>query len=164
LVTQDATFLLKSVQTSNTMILLAPQDSSSIDFQLFSTSDGNGHGYGTLTMTGSYIEVLSTAPKVARARAMLEQVLFRGFENEDRAVIESGNKATKSILSNAYALYYCQSCLGFTTADLENAVQASNEEIQQFLDDVDAIAIDGETSTSLKSASTSLTFFRADKP
>lgn len=99
LVTRDATFLLKSVQTSNTMILLAPQDTSSVGFQLFSTADeGNADGYGTLVMTGSYIEVLPTAPKIARARAMLDQVLFRGFENEDREVIQKELKAKESCL------------------------------------------------------------------
>lgn len=106
------------------MVLVAPEQGSSAGFQVFSTlTDSDDGSYGTLAMTGTYIEVLPTAPKLGRIKTMLDQALFRGFDNEQGEQDE----------------------LGYTTADFEHAVQASNGEIMGFLKSVDAIEIDGQS-------------------
>ncbi|KAI9021100.1 sister chromatid cohesion protein Dcc1 [Hyaloraphidium curvatum] len=119
LVAGNATFLLRSVQTSNTTILVAPVRGHDVADTLFAPSDETDARYGTLLLTSSYIEVLPTAPKVARVKTLLEQVPYRGPDEE------------------------LEEAVGYSIAELQNRVQASDGEIEQVLRDMDAIAIEG---------------------
>lgn len=145
LVTPNATFLLKSVQTSNSMLLVAPQGGSSAGFQLFSTPGGGSAQYGILETSGSYVEVLPTAAKLSRIKSMLDQAPFRGFDQED----ESEASGIRRMYSY-FSINVCwRQALGYTLEDFKSCVQASDAEIGACLDELDAMEIQGGVSRTL---------------
>ncbi|KAJ3049463.1 Sister chromatid cohesion protein DCC1 [Rhizophlyctis rosea] len=141
--TENKTYTVRDVQTSNTLLLAKPSNRHPTDFATEIAADPSivtelqnsdsetssilpawvdtAHVYEVQDCISNYLELTLTQPRVGKLREILEPCLYAGPKEEARV----------------------DQKLLYTTESLHELVQASNEELLQGLKEVEALEIDG---------------------
>ncbi|CAF1082000.1 unnamed protein product [Adineta ricciae] len=115
LCTSDQVFEMKTAETSNTLLLASPLDSS------LSNKENGCVSLKVNTILHSKYELTPCIPKLRRIRQLLEENLYRGRFDDDE------NNLARKVTMN----------------DLKNEVQASDQAIDAYLKKLNAITVDG---------------------
>ncbi|KAI8820432.1 sister chromatid cohesion protein Dcc1 [Fimicolochytrium jonesii] len=126
LCTPTTTYALRSVQTSNTMLLLRE---SVRDVDEMDTGGEARRLYEIHEAMTTYQEMVPCQPRLDRLRQLLEEAMYRGPGEE------AGIRARRKQDGQEMKLY--------TTDDFRDMIQASDAEIQKGLEDVGAVLMDG---------------------
>ncbi|KAI9098047.1 sister chromatid cohesion protein Dcc1 [Phlyctochytrium arcticum] len=118
--TQNATYVVSSVQTSNTLLFAKPTGTA--QQQNLSTS------YEIQESLACYWELVPCQARLDKLRQLLENALYRGSVQED-----IGNQHEKFEGSQYY-----------TTEELLDIIQASEDELRIGLEELGAVEIDGK--------------------
>ncbi|UJR28720.1 hypothetical protein I4U23_009949 [Adineta vaga] len=115
LCTSEQAFELKTAETSNTLLLASPLDSS------LANKENGCVSLKVNTILHAKYELTPSVPKLKRIRQLLEEKLYRGHFDDDEDTF------TRKITLN----------------DLKNEVQASDQAIDVYLKKLNVITVDG---------------------
>ncbi|KAG4108214.1 hypothetical protein H8356DRAFT_1022876 [Neocallimastix lanati (nom. inval.)] len=123
--TNDKTFQIKKVQTTNMMLFISPELNQNPDSMENDTTDttSNCYHYNINDNISSYYELIKISPRIKKLYMILSDTKYQGPDEEDR-------------FDKLKVKFY-------TLNDILNEIQASEEEIIEGLKEYNAIDING---------------------
>ncbi|KAJ3023673.1 Sister chromatid cohesion protein DCC1 [Thoreauomyces humboldtii] len=123
--TDTSTYAVRSVQTSNSMLLLRPLDDHLNDW------DASRPVYSVQDCVSAYTELTPCLPRLDRLAVLLKDSVYRGPEEEARG-IKRRNRDGEEGPTQVY-----------TTESLRDTIQASDSQLQAGLEAIRAVELDG---------------------